>query len=91
MELWSFALMQIIDFRCGLKAADRRIADFADPRTVNEAFMSGSQITTFFEASVRSLRYRLGLSEEASADLAGLHRSHIAAIEGWGRNVTHKI
>lgn len=53
--------------------------------------MSGSQITTFFGASVRSLGYRLGLSQEALANLAGLHRSHIAAIEGWGRNVTHKI
>jgi CheY-like chemotaxis protein len=52
--------------------------------------MGASAITTRFGASVRNLRYRLGLSQEALAERASLHRTYIAGIEGGTRNVTLK-
>jgi CheY-like chemotaxis protein/DNA-binding XRE family transcriptional regulator len=52
--------------------------------------MSASQITSRFGASVRRLRHRLGLSQEALAERADLHRTYIAGIEGGARNVTLK-
>ncbi len=52
--------------------------------------MAASQITTRFGASVRSLRYRLGISQEALAERADLHRTYIAGIERGVRNVTLK-
>ncbi len=52
--------------------------------------MAASQITTRFRASVRSLRHRLGISQEALAEHAGLHRTYITGIEGGSRNVTLK-
>lgn len=52
--------------------------------------MGASAITTRFGASVRSLRFRLGLSQEELAERASLHRTYIAGIEGGTRNVTLK-
>jgi CheY-like chemotaxis protein/DNA-binding XRE family transcriptional regulator len=52
--------------------------------------MSSSLITARFGATVRSLRYRLGLSQEKLAERAELHRTYIAGIEGGYRNVTLK-
>jgi transcriptional regulator with XRE-family HTH domain len=52
--------------------------------------MSASKITSRFGASVRSLRHRLGISQEELAERANLHRTYIAGIESGGRNVTLK-
>jgi two-component system, response regulator len=52
--------------------------------------MAASQITSRFGASVRSLRHDLGISQEALAERADLHRTYIAGIEGGLRNVTLK-
>ena len=49
-----------------------------------------SDITVRFGASVRSLRHRLGISQETLAERAELHRTYIAGIEGGMRNVTLK-
>lgn len=50
--------------------------------------MSSSSIITRFGASVRKLRFRLGISQEALAEKADLHRTYIADIERGARNVT---
>jgi CheY-like chemotaxis protein/DNA-binding XRE family transcriptional regulator len=39
---------------------------------------------------VRNLRHQLGLTQEALAERADLHRTYIAGIEGGARNVTLK-
>jgi len=52
--------------------------------------MALSEITSRFGASVRSLRHRLGISQETLAERADLHRTYIAGIEGGVRNVTLK-
>jgi len=52
--------------------------------------MKVSAITLEFGASVKGLRQRLGLSQEALAKRAGLHRTYIVEVEGGGRNVTLK-
>lgn len=52
--------------------------------------MPASQITSRFGASVRSLRHRLGISQETLAERADLHRTYIAGIEGGSRNVSLK-
>lgn len=52
--------------------------------------MSSPTILALFGASVRKLRFRLGLSQEALAERADLHRTYIADIERGGRNVTLK-
>src|ERR1700694_4473729 len=52
--------------------------------------MEASQIISRFGASVRSLRHRLGISQEVLAERADLHRTYIAGIEGGVRNVTLK-
>src|SRR6267154_6836492 len=57
--------------------------------------MPASPITTDFGASVRSLRFRLGISQEALAERADMHRTYIADIERGARNLTlrsiHKL
>jgi CheY-like chemotaxis protein len=52
--------------------------------------MAESQVTSRFGASIRNLRYRLGISQETLAERADLHRTYIAGIEGGMRNVTLK-
>jgi CheY-like chemotaxis protein/DNA-binding XRE family transcriptional regulator len=52
--------------------------------------MALSQITLRFGAAVRQLRHGLGLSQEALAERADLHRTYIADIERGARNVTLK-
>jgi CheY-like chemotaxis protein/DNA-binding XRE family transcriptional regulator len=47
-----------------------------------------SSIIAHFGASVRKLRFRLGISQEALAERAELHRTYIANIERGSRNVT---
>ncbi len=52
--------------------------------------MAASEITLRFGASVRRLRHRLGLSQDALAERADLHRTYITGIECGARNVTLK-
>src|SRR6266481_4408471 len=52
--------------------------------------MAASDITSRFGASVRRLRHRLGLSQDALAERADLHRTYITGIECGVRNVTLK-
>ena len=48
------------------------------------------QIISDFSVSVRSLRHRLGMSQEELAERAQLHQTYIAGIEVGGRNPTLK-
>jgi len=48
-------------------------------------------IVSRFGASVRHLRRRMGISQEALAERADLHRTYVAGIEGGVRNVTLKV
>ncbi len=52
--------------------------------------MNRSDLAAHFGASVRRLRFRLGISQEELADRANLHRTYIAGIERGGRNITLK-
>jgi len=47
-----------------------------------------ADIKTKFGAKVRKLRQAKGLSQEAFADVCGLHRTYIGAIERGERNVS---
>ena len=50
--------------------------------------MPESPIIARFGASVRSLRFRLGISQEELAERADLHRTYITGIERGTRNVS---
>lgn len=50
--------------------------------------MSSTSLLSRFGASVRRLRFALGISQEALAERADLHRTYIADIERGARNVT---
>ncbi|MGH7972271.1 MAG: response regulator [Limisphaerales bacterium] len=52
--------------------------------------MASQSITERFGASVRKLRFRLGISQELLAERADLHRTYIADVERGARNVTLK-
>lgn len=52
--------------------------------------MAAPLITTRFGATVRKLRHGLGLTQEALAERADLHRTYIAEIETGVRNITLK-
>ena len=47
-----------------------------------------ANIKTKFGARVRMLRKKKGFSQEAFADLCGLHRTYIGAIERGERNIS---
>lgn len=52
--------------------------------------MDQRNIAGRFGATVRRLRFRLGISQEELAERANLHRTYIAGIEGGARNLTLK-
>lgn len=47
-----------------------------------------SEILKLIGSNIRRLRQRMGLSQEALADSAHLHRTYVGAIERGERNVS---
>lgn len=45
-------------------------------------------INNVFAENIKKLRQEQGLSQEALADKAGLHRTYIGAVERCERNIT---
>lgn len=48
----------------------------------------GTEIRRILAGNVRALRFQLDISQEELADLCGLHRTYVGAIERGERNVT---
>lgn len=53
-----------------------------------ERKINPSKARVIFSHNIRKLRERQGLSQEALADLAGLHRTYIGSIERCERNIS---
>ncbi|MGC0954904.1 helix-turn-helix transcriptional regulator [Pantoea agglomerans] len=53
-----------------------------------ERKINPSRARVNFAYNIRKLRERQGLSQEALADLAGLHRTYIGSIERCERNIS---
>ena len=45
-------------------------------------------VTQVFAENIKRFRQKQGLSQEALADLAGLHRTYVGAVERGERNIT---
>ncbi len=45
-------------------------------------------VTQVFAENIKRLRLAKGISQEALADLAGLHRTYVGAVERGERNIT---
>ena len=45
-------------------------------------------VTQVFADNIKRFRQKQGLSQEALADLAGLHRTYVGAVERGERNIT---
>ena len=50
--------------------------------------MRRMDVTQVFADNIKKIRLSQGLSQEALADLAGLHRTYIGAVERGERNIT---
>lgn len=55
---------------------------------VHKAILHPMDITQLFGKKVRSIRKELQLSQDELADLCGLHRTYIGAVERGERNIT---
>ena len=51
-------------------------------------FTSPSATRRQFALNLRQARERLGLSQEALADVAGLHRTYVGSVERGERNIS---
>lgn len=55
---------------------------------MNESDKDISKLQELIAENVRTLRLRMGLSQEEFADLCGYHRTYIGSIERSERNIT---
>ncbi|ACX86293.1 transcriptional regulator, XRE family [Pectobacterium parmentieri WPP163] len=53
-----------------------------------ERKINPSRARVIFSHNIKKLRERQGLSQEALADLAGLHRTYIGSVERCERNIS---